>query len=99
MGAGMTLEKRLMKLEAATVARPDPEADAAVAELVATLNRLAARKAAGDVTADAELQASVELAPTGQRMTVMDARSMVRTLNSNFAEKYGNGRRHLSVWP
>jgi hypothetical protein len=55
----MALERRLARLEAATGARPDPVADAAFAALVAALDRLAARKAAGDVTADADLAAMV----------------------------------------
>jgi hypothetical protein len=61
----MALERRLAKLEAATGARPDPMADAAFAALVMTLDRLAARKAAGDATADADLAAMVRHAGLG----------------------------------
>jgi len=43
----MTLDRRLVKLEAALGARPDPDADAAFARLVAVLDR----KAAGDISA------------------------------------------------
>jgi len=53
----MTLDRRLVKLETARGARPDPGADAAFARLVATFDRLAARKAAGDVEARRELEA------------------------------------------
>ena len=49
----MTLDRRLVKLEAALGARPDPEADAAFAWMVALLNR----KAAGDVPAPRETDA------------------------------------------
>jgi hypothetical protein len=53
----MTLERRLVKLEAARGARPDLGADAAFAALVVTLDRLAARKAVGDATAQPEIEA------------------------------------------
>ena len=53
----MTLERRLSKLEAAQDARPDANAAASFAALAATLDRLAERKAAGDETAQAEIQA------------------------------------------
>ena len=53
----MTFERRLVKLEAARGARPDPEAYSAFARLAATLDRKAAPKAAGDVEAQRELAA------------------------------------------
>jgi len=53
----MRLERRLAKLETTRDARPDPNATANFAALAATLDRLAARKAAGDETAQAEIQA------------------------------------------
>ena len=49
----MTLDRRLVKLEAERGARPDPEADAAFARLVAMLDR----KAAGDVSAQRGIEA------------------------------------------
>jgi len=53
----MTLDRRLVKLEAARGARPDPEADAAFARLAAWLDRLAALMAAGDVKARRDIEA------------------------------------------
>lgn len=53
----MALERRLAKLEAASRARLDPDADAAFAAVAEALDRLAARKAAGDAAAAAELNA------------------------------------------
>lgn len=55
----MPLESRLVKLEAAMGARPDPGADAAFAPLVATLDRLAGELAQGG---EAETKARKELA-------------------------------------
>ena len=49
----MTLDRRLVKLEAALGARPDPDADAAFARLVAWLDR----KPLGDVSAKREVDA------------------------------------------
>ena len=49
----MTLERRLVRLEAVRDARPDPEADAAFARLVAMLDR----KAAGDISAHRGIEA------------------------------------------
>lgn len=49
----MTLDRRLVKLEAARGARPDPEADAAFARLVTLLDR----KAAGDLSARHAIEA------------------------------------------
>lgn len=66
MGAAMTLEKRLVKLEAVRGVEPDPKAEAAFAELVAALDRLAARKAAGDVTAGADLEELAAMVPHGR---------------------------------
>jgi ribosomal protein S20 len=51
------LRGRLAKLEAARGARPDPDAAAAFAELAEALDRLAARKVAGDETAHREIEA------------------------------------------
>jgi hypothetical protein len=62
----MALERRLARLEAAQVVRPDPGAALAFAALVATLDRLAARKSAGDVTADAELQTLAAMVQRGR---------------------------------
>ena len=49
----MSLDRRLVKLEAARGSRPDPEADAAFARLVAWLDR----KSLGDVSAKREVDA------------------------------------------
>ena len=49
----MTLDRRLVKLEAAPGARPDPEADAAFARPATLLDR----KAAGDVSAQRGIEA------------------------------------------
>ena len=57
----MSLDRRLVKLEAVRGSRPDPEADAAFARLTAWLDRLAAIKAAGDVKAQRELEAAMGL--------------------------------------
>jgi len=53
----MSLDRRLVKLEAVRGSRPDREADAAFARLAAWLDRLAALKAAGDVEAQRETDA------------------------------------------
>ena len=53
----MTLDRRLVKLEAARGSRPDPDADAAFARLAAWLDRLAAIKAAGDAEAQRGIEA------------------------------------------
>ena len=47
MGAEMTLDKRLSKLEAVLGQEPDPQADAAFARMVARLDRLAAEISQG----------------------------------------------------
>ena len=62
----MALERRLARLEAARGARPDPDADAAFAELADALDRLAERKAAGDTAADAELKALAAMVQHGR---------------------------------
>jgi len=49
----MTLDRRLVKLEAERGARPDPEADAAFARMVAILDR----KAAGVLSAQRDIEA------------------------------------------
>jgi|GEM_PF-3095185 len=51
----MTLEQRLVKLQAARRARPSPNAASSFAALVAVLDRLAARKASGDEAAQVEI--------------------------------------------
>jgi hypothetical protein len=51
----MALERRLARLEGARGARPDPAKAARFTALVTTLDRLAARKASGDETAQAEI--------------------------------------------
>lgn len=53
----MALERRIRRLEAARSAGPAPEVDAAFAALADALDRLAARKAAGDAGAAADLEA------------------------------------------
>ena len=53
----MKLQGRLEKLEAAMGLRPAPDAAATFAEPAEALDRLAARKAGGDVAATAELDA------------------------------------------
>jgi len=53
----MSLDRRLVKLEAARGSRPDPEADAAFAQLAAWLDR----KPAGDVSARREIDALLGL--------------------------------------
>ncbi|MFN3641956.1 MAG: hypothetical protein ACK4TB_03410 [Gemmobacter sp.] len=58
----MSLTRRIARLEAARRARPDPDADQAFTEAVRFLDRLAARKAAGDAAADGELRAFIEAA-------------------------------------
>jgi hypothetical protein len=56
-GKDDALERRLARLEAARGARPDPDADEAFAAWAEALDRLAARKAAGDETAGPEIDA------------------------------------------
>jgi hypothetical protein len=51
------LERRGSKLEAAVGTRPTPEEAAALATLAAMLDSLARREAAGDVTAQGEIEA------------------------------------------
>ena len=58
----MSLDRRLVKLEAARGARPDPEADAAFARPATLLDR----KAAGDVSAQRGIET---LLPTGNLAT------------------------------
>ncbi len=55
----MKLQHRLDRLESALAARATPEAAATFAALVATLDRLAARKAAGCATVQRDLAALV----------------------------------------
>jgi hypothetical protein len=52
----MTMRRRLDRLEVARGTRPDLDTAATFTALVATLDRLAARKAAGCVTVQAELE-------------------------------------------
>lgn len=52
----MTLKNRIDRLESVLAAPPAPGAAKTFAALVATLDRLAARKAAGCVTVQAELE-------------------------------------------
>ena len=51
----MALEQRLARLEGARGARPDTDKAARFTALVAALDRLAARKASGDETSQAEI--------------------------------------------
>ena len=55
----MKLQHRLDRLEGALAARPNPDAAATFAALVATLDRMAARKAAGCATVQRDLAALV----------------------------------------
>jgi len=52
----MAISQRLAKLEATKGTRPDPGTAATFAALVVMLNHLAARKAAGDTTAQPEIE-------------------------------------------
>ena len=52
-----TLHKRLSSIQAKVPNKPNPEEEAAFHDLIAYLDSLAARKASGDKTADAEIKA------------------------------------------
>ena len=52
-----TLHKRLSSLQAEVPSKPSPEEEAAGHQLKAYLDNLAARKANGDITAQAEIEA------------------------------------------
>ena len=52
-----TLRKRLSSIQAEVPREPSPEEEAAFHELMAYLDSLAARKATGDKTAQAEIEA------------------------------------------
>ena len=52
-----TLRKRLCKIQAKVPNKPSPEEETAFHELMAYLDSLAARKASGDKTAEAEIKA------------------------------------------
>ena len=51
-----TLHKRLSSIQAKVPRKPSPEEEAAFHELIAYLDSLAARKASGDKTAQAEIE-------------------------------------------
>tara|TARA_B100000513_G_scaffold87123_1_gene36329 strand:- start:4 stop:192 length:189 start_codon:yes stop_codon:yes gene_type:complete len=51
-----TLHKRLSSIQAEVPSKPSPEEEAAFHELIAYLDSLAARKASGDKTAQAEIE-------------------------------------------
>ena len=52
-----TFHKRLSSIQAKVPNKPNPEEEAAFHDLIAYLDSLAARKASGDKTADAEIKA------------------------------------------
>ena len=52
-----TLHKRLSSIQAKAPNKPSPEEEAAFHELIAYLDSLATRKASGDKTAQAEIEA------------------------------------------
>ena len=52
-----TLRKRLCNIQTKVPNKPNPEEEAAFHELMAYLDSLAARKASGDKTAEAEIKA------------------------------------------
>ena len=52
-----TLRKRLATIQAKIPRKPNPEAEAAFQELMSYLHSLANRKAGGDETAQAEIEA------------------------------------------
>ena len=52
-----TLHRRLSSIQAKVPRKPSPEEEAAFHELIAYLDSLAARKASGDKTAQAEIEA------------------------------------------
>ena len=56
-----TLRKRLSNIQARVPNKPNPEEEAAFHQLTAYLDSLAARKAAGDKTAQAEIEAVSDL--------------------------------------
>ena len=52
-----TLHRRLSSIQANVPRKPSPEEEAAFHQLIAYLNGLATRKASGDKTAQAEIEA------------------------------------------
>tara|TARA_B100000941_G_scaffold259365_1_gene210270 strand:- start:213 stop:401 length:189 start_codon:yes stop_codon:yes gene_type:complete len=52
-----TLHRRLSSIQAKVPRKPSPEEEAAFHELITYLDSLAARKASGDKTAQAEIEA------------------------------------------
>ncbi|WRH64415.1 MAG: hypothetical protein RSE12_08880 [Fuscovulum sp.] len=61
------LKGRIAKLEAARGQAPDPDADAAFQAIVAWLEAMGARIAAGDESARAEMIATMEALKAGER--------------------------------